>query len=214
MGVRGILTGAGSAAALLLAGPAGAQEEPVDERVQEPESLTARTRPVGFGLQLGGGLTGFGPQPARGLVEVGGGWDVRLTYGTRSIVGVEAAYVGSAQTLNDVMLPSDAYLLGNGAEAALRLNLPVEGAGWSLVPFVLAGVGWNHYRAIDLGDSALLKSSDNVLTIPVGAGLSGAYRGFLMDARFTYRPTVDDELFSNNADMHTWTAGVHLGRQF
>jgi len=151
---------------------------------------------------------------ARDLVGVGAGWDVRLTYGTRSIVGVEAAYVGSAQTLNDFSMPSGAYLLSNGAEAALRLNLPVHGVGWSLVPFVLAGVGWSHYQANDLGDNTLLNGSDNVLTIPVGAGLSGSYRGFLMDVRFTYRPTVDDELFSNNADMHTLTAGIHIGREF
>jgi hypothetical protein len=215
MSVRGKLAGAGAVAALLLVGPVGAQvNEPVAESAQETETLTEQWRPTGFGLQLGGGVTQFESEAVRDLVNVGGGWDARLTYGMRSVLGMEAAYVGSAQTLSASNFPSDSYLLGNGGELALRLNLPVEGVTWSLVPFVLLGVGWNHYQAIDLGESTLMHDSDDVLTIPVGAGLSIAYSGLILDARLTHRQTLDDELFVNAAGMHAWTAGIHIGREF
>jgi hypothetical protein len=227
MGVRGKVAGAGAAAALLLAGSAGAQvaqptqsaqpaqsAEPAIDRGPETERVKEQRRPTGLGLQLGGGVTQFGAAYANDLVDLGGAWDARVTYGMRSILGVEAAYVGSAQMLSDESFPSDAYLLGNGAEAAARLNLPVKGVTWSLVPYVLLGMGWNNYQAINLGESILMKGSDNVLTIPVGAGLTAAYWGFILDARFTYRQTLDDDLFVNKAGMHGWTAGAHIGRQF
>jgi len=67
---------------------------------------------------------------------------------------------------------------------------------------------------MDLGDSALLNRTDNVFTIPLGLGVGASYHRFSFDARVTYRPTIDDELFVNNASMRAWTAGAHVGMQF
>ena len=41
--------------------------------------------------------------------------------------------------------PSDAALLGNGAEAAVRVNLPLSSGDFRLAPFAFGGVGWTYY---------------------------------------------------------------------
>jgi hypothetical protein len=43
---------------------------------------------------------------------------------------------------------------------------------------------------------------------------SASYRGLMADARFTYRPAFDAQLFTDNASMRTWSAGLHVGMEF
>ncbi len=187
----------------------------------EPSETTAAEAHVqgagglgGFGLQLGGGVVDFASGVAREVARAGGAWDLRVTYGSRQILGWEVAYLGSAHPLNDLTTPPGAYVMSNGAETALRLNAPTQQGSWLVVPFALAGVGWNYYRSVDVGASGLLNGSDNLFTIPLGLGVAASYHGFTADVRLTYRPTLDDELFVNNASMRAWTAGGHVGYEF
>src|SRR5687768_12530137 len=95
-----IRTWVGAAACLLAPGLALAQtyEEPEPQAVPETEEMppatytepTPEVRQVGpasgYGIEvsLGGGVTNFTEDDARGLTDVGGSWNLRLSFGTRS----------------------------------------------------------------------------------------------------------------------------------
>src|SRR5262245_66259238 len=79
--------------------------------------------PFGESISLGGGVTNFLADATRDATNVGGYWDVRATFGTRSYLGGEAAYMGAAQNVRALGLDNGAYLTQNGIEGALRVNL-------------------------------------------------------------------------------------------
>ena len=82
--------------------------------------------PRGFGFQVGGGVTGFSRKETRDSFGTGGYWDARALIGSRSFLGAELAYVGSARDATASGLTGRATLLGNGAEATVRVNLSIE----------------------------------------------------------------------------------------
>jgi hypothetical protein len=176
--------------------------------------------PMGVSLQVGGGVTNFVSESTREGTDVGGYWDVRAVVGTRSFVALELAYLGQAQDIQAPGLDPDAYLLGNGVEGALRLQAPFALAGrYLLAPFGFVGLGWTRYDlANDDFNTSAVANDDNVLTVPLGAGVAFGYQGFVADARFTYRPTFDDDrLFpagDDFADLQNWAVGAMVGYEF
>jgi hypothetical protein len=180
-----------------------------------PPRQTAWRQPVGMAFLAGGGFQDFSNGALRSRTGDGGYWNVRALAGTRQIVGFEAAYVGDARSISGVGLSGNARLMSNGVEGALRLNLPLA-QGPSLVePFGFVGVGWAHYQVS--GNSALstVASSDDVLTVPFGAGLELAYRGFMADARFTYRRTYENDLLGpGGGNLNNWGVGAQIGFEY
>ena len=65
-----------------------------------------------------------------------------MTFGSRSPIAIEAAYVGSAQGINALGLDTDALLVGQGAEGNLRLNLTTR----RVQPYLFGGIGWTRYN--------------------------------------------------------------------
>jgi len=201
--------------AALFAAPALAQSPTGEESVS---LSTVPVVPTGFSLQLGGGVTGFSQKGARVRFGTGGYWDVRAVLGTGSFLGAELAYVGSARDANATGLADNAALLGNGAEAALRANLPLTTGGLRVEPFVFGGVGWTYYNVANSdSNTSIIKDHANSFVIPFGAGLSLAWSHFLVDARFTYRGVFDDDLVatggSDSQDLQNWSAGLTVGYQ-
>jgi hypothetical protein len=141
-----------------------------------------------------------------------------LILGARQFIGVEGAYVGSARSINTLGVDNDAVLVSNGAEGALRLNIPVQlNAGQSLIsPFGFAGVGWQRY---DVTNSAVSATSsvagrDDVMTVPFGGGLALAHSAFMADARFTYRQTYYNDMLRStlaNGNLNTWGVSGNVG---
>ncbi len=180
-----------------------------------------RRGPLGIAsIHVGGGVANFTRDEIRDLTDVGGYWDARVVLGTRSIIGVEASYVGAAQNIEALGLDSDATLIRNGVEGALRLNLPFNPRGSVLVePYAFGGAGWSRYNLVNEDfNTSNVRDEDDVFTVPLGVGLSTGARGFLFDARFTYRPTFGDDLVQNpdgsTADLQNWTAGASIGYEF
>jgi hypothetical protein len=203
---------AGSALAVLLAGPALAQSNNNVARSQDDVPVS----PTGLSLQLGGGVTGFARQDARDRFGTGGYWDLRAVFGTESFLGAELAYVGSAREATASGLTADAGLLGNGAEAVFRVNLPLGTGSFRFEPFLFGGVGWTYYSLVNSdSNTSTIKDGANAFVVPFGAGLSAAYDHFLIDARFTYRPVFDDELVAmgsdDSLDLQHWSVGLTLG---
>jgi hypothetical protein len=169
--------------------------------------------PAGEYFLVGGGLTNFADADLRDSFNVGGAWEARIGYGSRFFVGGELAYVGSARGADQFGFD----LLSNGGEAVVRLQYPYLVGSWLLEPFAFGGIGWNHLSIRDADPG--MPDSDNIGVIPFGAGLSAGYRGLLVDARFTYRPTFSDEelRLTNNGtvgNLQSWAITASVGYEF
>jgi hypothetical protein len=210
-----------------------AQTEPMEEVPPAPpppmtspitETAVAEEPPsgleaIGLGVSLGGGVAGFTDEEARDLADVGGAWDVRVVLGTRLPVAFEAAYTGSAQNIEAFGLDTDTFLLGNGAEGALRFQLPTK----YVMPYILVGLGWTHYSLTNTDtNTSLLENSDDVLTMPLGLGLTAfSVFGGTFDVRGVIRPTWSESMFDDfyrgtgtTADLHNWNVTGNLGWNF
>ncbi len=197
-----------------------AQPEEIDEPYDEPTPLVRdepRTlTPFGMGVAIGGGVNGFTDGDFNDSVDVGGGWTGRVILGTRTLLGFEAAYTGTANGLDTFGVEDDAILLSNGVEGVFRLNLSET----QVKPYVLAGAGWKHYEITNTDvNQSNLQNSDNVIDFPLGAGLSYNYNRFIADLRGTFSPSVDDEIMRSEVaqeenSMHTWKAGANVGFEF
>ncbi len=197
----------------------------------EPEPQTTYTTPTyveptiihedvyetyGIGLSLGGGVSGFTESAMRDTTNDGGSWGVRAAFGMNSIIGAEAEYTGSAQSIDALGLDDDALLYSNGIQGNLRLNiLPAM----SVQPYVFGGIAYRHYDLSNDGANLSdIDEDDDVLEIPMGVGLGMTYEGFLFDARgeFRYADYEDmvPETSSDQANMHRWGVNANVGYAF
>jgi len=223
----GISMAACSAAAVIVAasGLAMAQEQveveveqraPMRASVFSPDAYQPNrpnlSTPFGMGATVGGGVVGFTGDVATDYTSVGGTWNARLTLGTRTMLAAEAAYVGSAQAVDAVGIDDSATLIGNGGEIAARLNL-LPGA---FQPYIYGGVGHIWYTLTNEGvNTSNVDNTDQTLYFPVGGGLAFRHRGLLVDARGTFRPTANGDMFTNGGNnMHTWSANLNAGIEF
>ena len=205
-------------AGLFAAAPALAQEESNPTPAVSRSLASVPVVPTGLAFQVGGGVTGFSRQTTRDTFGTGGYWDARAIVGNRSFLGAELAYVGSARGATAGGLQGNAGLLGDGAELAVRVNLPIERERLLIEPFVFGGAGWTYYQIVNEdGNASNVKDHANALSIPFGAGLSAGYDHFIVDARFTYRPVFDDKLVRlttgdrDHEDLQNWSAGLTVG---
>jgi hypothetical protein len=174
---------------------------------------------IGVGFLVGGGVTNFTDTQVRDRTNLGGGWDVRLIFGTHSWIGLEAAYNGSVNNLNAVGLSGDTKLLGTGVQGLARVNFT---RNTPFQPYIVGGAGWKHYAlAGDKFNVSGIRNDDNVAEIPMGGGLAYHAHGFMMDARGMYNYALNTSLFtptgqsgSNGAQLHNWGARVNLGFEF
>jgi len=221
--------------------------DPDDARIPEPITVPAppeestysavdhtyqrtltETRPmwrdIGFSLSAGGGASGFTSETARNATQSGGDWDVRATIGTRLPVAAEISYLGSAQTIDALGLDDSAVLVGNGVQAAVRLNLLGD---TSLQPFIFAGAAWRRYDLANTdSNTSDVTDNDDVVEFPIGAGLSFRTRqGFLLDARGEFRAATNEDLMpsltvdgplgnDNKASLHRWGVTANVGYEF
>ncbi len=173
---------------------------------------------LGAGVLVGGGFEDFTSNGMQGITEYGGSWNARLILGARQFIGFEGAYVGSARSINTLGVDNDAVLVSNGAEGALRLNIPVQfDAGRSLIsPFGFVGLGWQRYDVTNSAVSATssIAGRDDVMTVPFGGGLALAYSAFMADARFTYRQTYYNDMLRSTlagGNLNTWGVSGNVG---
>jgi hypothetical protein len=218
--------------------PPGPSPEPVAPVEETPPAPVAVTPPppepqyelapgyhytsvIGMALLVGGGYEDFTSSNARSLTKGGGSWNARIVAGTRSFVGLEAAYVGTANNVNVLGLnASTSTVVGNGLEGALRLQVPIM-AGYNMIePFGFVGLGWMNYRLTNnrAALSDFSNRSDNVMTVPLGGGVAYTYKMFTVDARASWTPTYYNNLIINTASgnnrLDHWGIGGNLGVAF
>ena len=192
-------------------------EPALASRAKEPARAD---RGPGFALQVGGGIMNFSSAQMQQLTNTGGYWDVRLVMGLRRVFGAELAYLGTVNPVTAPGVQSGSALLGNGAEGDLRLAVPLINAeGAYIIPYGLAGLGWEHYRiASGDTDGAVLAKTDDVVTVPVGGGMTIGHRHLFLDTRFVYRFTQNEDLIAANGHanghLRQWTFGGNFGYVF
>jgi hypothetical protein len=198
---------------------------PVDEPVIMPVTTTLppvpvspRGPPSGLGVEatVGAGAIGFIDEGARRAAGTGATWDARLMFGSRLPIAVEGAYVGSVQNIDALGLSTDSLLVSNGVEGTLRLNLTRA----RVQPYLFGGVGWAHYQLSNTAtNTSSVLGKDDVGTVPLGGGVTARLgRGFIVDARGTYRATFDDDLLRaqvvTNNTMQSWSGAARIGFEF
>ncbi|MDX2087814.1 MAG: outer membrane beta-barrel protein [Kofleriaceae bacterium] len=174
----------------------------------------------GLEVSLGGGVSGFTSDSARDFTNDGGAWEVNVGIGNRSPLGFEASYIGSAQSIDALGLDENAILVGNGVQGLVRVNFTQD---YSLQPFAFAGAAWRHYNLTNTDfNTSDIDDSDDVLEIPMGAGLAFKYQGFTLDARGEFRLASQEDLMpsltavdvDDRATMDRWGVNANIGYTF
>jgi hypothetical protein len=176
---------------------------------------------VGFSLSAGGGVADFTDKDMRDTTGVEGTWAVRATLGTKTPLGFEGSYIGSAQSINALGLDNDAVLVSNGLQGALRLNAVI---GAPITPFIFGGVAWSRFNVTNTNQNlSAISDKDDLLEIPVGLGVGGSWRGFGYDVRGELRFATEEDLVpeisagrdtGSHADMHRWGVNATIGYGF
>jgi len=171
---------------------------------------------LGTGLLVGGGFEDFTNDSLRGMTGGAGTWNARAIAGTRQFIGVEAAYVGAARGVDALGVQSNAVLVSNGVEGALRLNIPVVMRSRQLLePFGFVGVGWSRYQVTNTNvNTSSLATNDDIMSLPMGGGLEYAIGRFMADARFTYRATYYNDLMRTGGNLNNWGVSTQVGVSF
>jgi hypothetical protein len=170
---------------------------------------------MGSAIMLGGGFEDFTQGAVKSVTSGGGSWDLRLAAGTRQFVGLEAAYVGSARSANALGFTSSTTLVSNGFEGTLRVNVPIAAGAMLLEPFGFVGLGWQHWHFSKTVATADITNSDNIMTLPYGAGFMFGYGMLMLDARVTLRETYFNDMFpATNSKLNTWGVGGNIGVEF
>jgi len=187
--------------------------------VVETEAERTWFERAGISVAAGGGVAGFTSDEMRDATNDGGMWDVRVTLGSRSPLAFEGSYIGSVQEISALGLDNDALLMGNGAQGALRFNFTQD---YAVQPFVYGGVAWMRYDLTNEDfNTSDISSSDDVLEIPVGAGIGLRSSGFLVDVRGEFRGATEEDLMptfetgeGEDAAMHRYAVKATLGYDF
>lgn len=223
----GISMAIGAGALLVLGGTASSQQLPTVEE-------------LGLSLSAGGGVAGFFDGDTRDFTDTGGAWEARFAVGTKQPVALELGYLGSAQDIDALGLDTDAVLIGTNLDAVARLNFLAfqerteQASVWN--PYVFGGVGWTRYDLTNADfNTSNVNESDDLISIPLGAGISYDYQRFLVDLRGEVRPVFGDDLIQNpgdpditgedqdtidvfeddaEANLHSWAASLKLGYRF
>lgn len=197
----------------------GPMVQPAPAATYEDDDDDNLLTPFGMAISVGGGVNDFVDNDIDGLTDMGGSWDARIIAGTRSYVGLEAAYIGTAQDVDALGLDNDAVLISNGAEGLLRVNVGT----YMIQPFIFGGAAWQHYSiANEDFNTSSINDDDDVFSLPFGAGLGGRIgnSGLLLDARFTYRPTFEEDLLQpgtgneTEEDLDNWNVSARIGYEF
>jgi hypothetical protein len=170
---------------------------------------------MGMSAMVGAGVVGFTEPDIIDMTSPGGSWTCRILFGTRTFIGAEAAYVGSAQEIDALKLDNRAMLVSNGLEGALRLHIATE--DWQ--PYFFLGAAWKKYSVVNADyNTSSVKDSDNIAEVPFGVGFAYRFEGFVLDARLAIRPAFDSDLVrstdGNELTLTSWDTSLRLGWEF
>lgn len=183
-------------------------------RAEEPKKKDSRPnlliKGLGMEAEVGGGVQRFIDSGATSVMNTGGAWTARLIVGTRTHIAGEAAYVGTAQTMNALGLSDNAVLLSNGVEGAVRIN--VLTGDWQ--PYALAGYTWRRYTITNSAvNTSSVADAANVSEIPVAMGLAYRFKGLVADVRFGLHNAFSSSLLPQT-NLSSFSVNGKVGFEF
>jgi hypothetical protein len=190
------------------------ETHPVNVNVIPAERSTPQ-----MAISLGGGISEFADKQIRDRTGVNGEYEARVLFGPSNPLAFEAAYVGTAVGLQGLAGENNATLLSNGVEGLARLNL----GNFGIQPFAVGGASYVRYSVVNTNVSLSdVRASDDVFAIPFGAGVASYIpdTGLMVDARFIYRATFNDDLVrptttnTTGAGLGNWNVSLRLGYAF
>jgi hypothetical protein len=196
---------------------------PVAVPASPPPPQPSWVHRFGWAVMAGGGYTDFTNNTMQNLTSGGGNWAARFIGGTNSILGFEAAYVGSANSINTLgVTANNPALVGNGLEGTLRLNVPLRKGNNLFEPYGYAGLGYTYFNISNFNSftgtvSSFNGSHDNTMTVPVGGGFAYAYKNFIADARAGWTAVYYENILGNNFNdtaLNHWNVGGQIGFMF
>jgi hypothetical protein len=183
---------------------------------------------IGVSTMLGGGVVQFTSSTMRDTTSnIGGLWDLHVTFGTHLPLALDLAYIGTATHISGLPSGNTGTLIGSAAEGTLRWNvLPL----FAWTPYVFGGVGYQRYDVtqtnVSLSDSGM-NSGDNLLSVPAGLGFVWrGNNGLVADVHGTYRFTWFQDLVLKNGapitgttssdfvKLNNWQASAAIGYEF
>ena len=199
--------------------------EPMPAAVPPPPPLPRWASGYGWAIMAGGGYTDFTNGNMRDVTNGGGTWDARFIGGTNSIVGFEAAYVGTARSINTLgVTANNPALVSNGLEGNFRLNAPIRRGASLFEPYGYVGLGYQHFNVSNYNSntqalSSFSASSDDTMTVPVGGGFAYAYKAFIADVRAGWTAVYYDNMLNTglqnaNGALNHWNVGSQIGFMF
>lgn len=185
---------------------------PAIARAQGPQATGDPRTPLGAYVLLGAGVTDFTAPDVRSRVTPGGAVEVRVGIGSRSFLGLEAAYVGSIRG----GAPREHDVVMHGGEGVVRLQAPHVERGTLVEPFAFVGLG---YASLSVGGRPSGAGRDDLGVVPLGAGLTVGSGRLLFDARVTYRSTFGEDVSLSGSrrarpSFDQWALSAAVGVEF
>lgn len=192
--------------------PAPAYTTPADLRPIPVDNRPTLISRIGLSADVGGGVSTFVNQAMDEITDTGGAWTARVTVGTRSYIGGEVAYTGTANALRTLGVDDRAILLSNGVEGLLRVNAGV--GDWQ--PYAVAGYSYRRFEVRNTAsNTSAVANEDDDSSIPVGVGLAYRFRGLVADTRFAVQPSVRSNLLpSANSNPLSISLNGKIGFEF
>ncbi len=169
--------------------------------------------PEEIAVATGAGPANYFGSALNSTLDTGAAWDARVTFGARSVLALEAAYVGSTNNI-DTVSGTHGRLDSHGIDGDLKLQLPTV-----VAPYIFGGVGYNHMALVRTASESFagpLNEDDNQVTVPSGAGVSailGMHATIYL--RGTYRLIPDNGItVMTNDHIHQWVAQANVGYVF
>lgn len=175
---------------------------------------------TGISVVAGGGIEDWFDNTMRDTSNTNGTWAVHGALEVQKYFTLEAGYIGSASMVNAPIGNTSATLVGTTVEALARVS-PMPDA--VLSPYAFVGAAWRRYdvsgESFTTSDSGM-SDSDDLFQVPFGAGLGYRTSGFLVDARLSFRPSIDGELVVDDPQddsyrsLMTWGLSGGVGYEF
>jgi len=176
----------------------------------------------GVSVLVGGGVEGYtGSLSSR--VALGPAWTFILGLHPTSVFGIELAYQGALQSLKDGSTGSGTSGRADIVRHAGQANVTFAFGAWQVQPFVLAGVGINHYSVSD--EAKAVGFSDGTGGyVPVGGGIRFRVQSVVVDLRGSWQLPFSDPLAPGGTGQDTlgldtgsyrrWNATLSVGGTF
>lgn len=206
---------------------AGAASSPALAVERSSQTAVVFSPTADFGIDVGGGVNTFATELDR-QTRPGVAWEVRGVYGQRQLLGLEAAYVGTANDLKETD-GETARLMSHGGEALLRASVGMKNLGLhvlrggDVISYIAAGGGFGVMSATDdtgarIDRVAGVRYQDSsTFHIPAAIGVDAIVGDhFVFGVRGNYKYEIGNDVRADvaKADVQSWQAVGRLGLAF